>query len=117
MYGWASGRSTSRQSPSERWGLIPCSMTSRMASCLPLYRLRCRAVGHWLRMWGRVCRFPHSLQASERPSFFLHSARFALWGRVSCAAFMEKLRTCGGSCMTADYHISALSSVARRSCP
>ena len=54
----------------------------------------------------------------DRQSFFLHNARLALWGNVSCAAFREKLRTCGGSCWTAeDQTPAALSSVAHRSWP
>ena len=62
--------------------------------------------------------FLHSLQASDRQSFFLRNAGLALWGNVSCATFREKLRTCGGSCWTAEDQTSAaLSSVARRSWP
>ncbi len=52
------------------------------------------------------------------PSFFLHSARLALCGSVTCAAFKEKLSTSGGSWSTTeDYVLAALSSVADINCP
>ena len=60
----------------------------------------------------------HHTPCKHLIAIFLHNARLALWGNVSCAAFREKLRTCDGSCCTAEDQISAaLLSVARRSWP
>ena len=54
-----------------------------------------------------VCSLLHSLHTSDRLSFLLHSARLALCGSVSCAAFKKKLSTSGGSWSTAEDHVLA----------
>ena len=56
-------------------------------SCLVLYQRSSSAVLQLFRMWHKVCRSPHNLQAADIWSFFLHRARLALCGRVSVAEF------------------------------
>ena len=70
---------------------IRCFMNSvmiwRTSSCLLLYRHSSSATSQLFSTWQKVLRSPQSLHAANRWSFFLHSDKLALWGRVSLAAF------------------------------
>lgn len=74
-------------------------ITRRWPSELHQYHRMSSALGQ-LRTRSTVCLSPQSLQQLYRPSLFLHTARFALCGSVSCTAFKANFNSSGGSFCT-----------------
>ena len=99
-YGWNCGRSARSWYLSGKFLANNLQMTFRTTSCHSLYRRMLSALGQLLWTRSSVCLSPQSWHQLDRPSLFLHTARFALCGSLSCTAFMANFNSSGGSFCT-----------------
>ena len=104
---YCSDRSAKTHMSSGTCSLTNSVMMCRISSCRWLYLRKFNATLQLLRTWQSVCFSPQSLHAADRPLLFLHSAIFALWGRVSFAAFKTNFIWADGSDWVAFAHTLA----------